>query len=104
MLFISYWELNADFDPSELADIAQMLLSKNLYPVEGVNQIGWYVSASDFWGVSISEADSEEAMLRGTNLWRIAKPGIFKSIKTTPAMELANTIPLLVKLKEEIKS
>lgn len=103
MLFISYWELNTDFDPSELADIAQTLLSKNLYPVEGVNQIGWYVSASDFWGVSIAEADSEEAMLRSANLWRIAKPGVFKSIKTTPAMELVNVVPLLVKLKEEIK-
>ena len=41
MLFISYWELNPDFDPSEMAEIAQMLMSKKLYPPEGVNDIAF---------------------------------------------------------------
>lgn len=102
MLFISYWELNTDFDPSELAGIAQELISKKLYPTEGVEQIGWYLSTSDYWGITISKADSEEAMLRNANMWRLVKPGIFKSIKTTPAMEAVTLIPALIKLKEEM--
>ena len=28
MMFISYWEINPDFDPAELAEIAQELISK----------------------------------------------------------------------------
>ena len=28
MIFISYWELNNDFDPSELAGVAQTLIRK----------------------------------------------------------------------------
>ena len=103
MLFISYWELNPDLDPTAIAEIAQMLMSKKLYPVEGVKEIAFYVSTSDYWGISISESDSEEAMTRSTNLWRVAKPGIIKFVKTTPAMEVAKTLPVLMKLKKEVQ-
>lgn len=103
MLFISYFELNTDFDPSELADIAQKLIDKKVYPTEGVEQIGWYLSTTDYWGITIFNTDSEEAMLRNTNTWRIVKPGIFKSMKVTPAMDAIDLISSLIKLKENIK-
>ncbi len=103
MLFISYWELNPDFDPSEMAEIAQQLISKKVYPTEGVKDIAFHVSTSDFWGISISEADSEEALIRSSNMWRIANPGVLKLVKTTPAVELVKAIPVLMKLKKDIK-
>jgi hypothetical protein len=103
MLFISYWELNDEFDPSEMAEIAQKLLSKKLYPVEGVKQIGWYVSTSDYWGITIEEAESEEQMARGSAMWRIAKPGFLKLMKTTPAMDAVKILPIMAKLKKEIE-
>jgi len=102
VLFITYWELNPDFDPSELADLAQKILSKGLYPTEGVKQIGWYVSTGDFWGVTISEADNEEQLVKDSNVWRLAKPGIFNSIKTSTAMEIAKVVPILMKLKKDL--
>ncbi|MHA2008266.1 MAG: DUF3303 domain-containing protein [Promethearchaeota archaeon] len=103
MIFITYWELNPDFDPGELAEIAQELISKKLYPTEGVKQIAFYVSTSDYWGIGIDEADSEEALSRNTNMWRIAKPGFIKTMKTTPATEVVKILPVLVKLKKQIK-
>lgn len=103
MIFISYFELNPDFDPSELAEVGQKILSKKLYPVEGTKQIAWYMSTSDYWGISISEADNEEQMVRSTQMWRIAKPGIFKTIKTTPAMETVKLISIALKLAKELK-
>ena len=103
MIFISYWELNPDFDPSELAGVAQTLISKKLWPVEGMKEIAWYVSTSDFWGITIVEADTEEQMVEMAGMWRIAKPGIFKLIKTTPALEIIKTVPLLMKLAKKIK-
>ncbi len=103
MIFISYWELNPDFDPADMANIAQELISKKIYPPEGVKEIAFYVSTSDNWGISIDEADSEEALARNTAMWRIAKPGIMKFIKTTPAMEVVKILPILVKLKKQIK-
>jgi len=103
MLFISYWELNPDFDPSELGAIAQKLIKKKLYPTEGVNQIAWYVSTSDYWGISISEAETDEQMVKDTQMWRIAMPGIFKSIKTTPGIDIIKLLPILSKLAKEIK-
>ena len=103
MLFITYWELNPDFDPSELAEIAQTLMSKKLYPVEGVNQIGFYISTSDMWGITIEEAENEEQMAKGSMMWRLAKPGYLKVMKTTPAMEATKIIPLVMKLKKDIE-
>lgn len=103
MIFISYWELNTDFDPSELSEMAQTILNKKLYPVEGTKTIARYISTSDFQGISITEADTEEQMAQGTAVWRIAKPGVFKFIKTTPAMELIKLLPILMKLGKKIK-
>ncbi len=103
MIFISYWELNPDFDPSEMASLAQNLISKKLYPVEGVKQIAWYVSP-DYWGVTIEEADTEEQLAQGTNVWRMAKPGMFKMIKTASAMEATKVLPLMMKLKKKLES
>ena len=102
MLFISYWELNPDFDPGEMAEIAQELISKKLYPTEGVKQLAYYISTTDYWGIEIDEADSEEAMVRNANMWRIAKPGIMKFVKTTPALEVAKVLPVVLKLKKQI--
>ena len=102
MLFISYWELNPDFEPSELAEIGQTVMSKKLYPVEGVKQIGWYISTTDYWGVTISEADTEEQMIKGTQVWRMVKPGMFKTMKTSQAMETVKVIPILLKLKKQL--
>lgn len=103
MIFMSYWELNPDFDPSELAGVAQTLMSKKLYPIEGVKEIAWYVSTGDHWGVTIADAENEEQMVEMAAIWRMAKPGIFKLIKTTPAMEIVKLLPVLMKLAQKMK-
>jgi len=103
MLFISYWELNPDFDPSELAEIAQKLMSKKLFPAEGIKQIGFYISTSDFWGISIEEAENEEQLAKGSNIWRLAKPGYIKLMKTSPGMDVIKMVPLLMKLKKQLE-
>jgi len=61
-MFITYWEINPDFDPAELAEIAQELISKKIYPAEGVTSHAFYISTSDYWGIGIDEADSEAAL------------------------------------------
>jgi len=103
MIFITYFEINPDFDPGELAEIAQELISKKVYPAEGVKEHAFYISTSDYWGIGIDEADSEEALARNVNMWRISKPGFIRSIKTTPAMEVVKLLPIMVKLKKQIK-
>ncbi|UCC21216.1 MAG: DUF3303 family protein [Promethearchaeota archaeon] len=103
MLFLTYWELNPEFDPSELAEIAQKLMSKKLYPIEGVKQIGFYVSTSDYWGITIEEAENEEQMAKGSMVWRLAKPGYITFMKTTPAMDVIKMLPLVMKLKKQME-
>lgn len=103
MLFISYWELNPDLDPSEIAKVAQELITRKVYPAEGINDIVFHVSTSDYWGISLTEAENEEAMVRSTNMWRVAKPGLIKFVKTSPAVEVAKVLPVLVKLGKDVK-
>jgi len=102
-MFITYWEINPDFDPAELSAIAQELISKKVYPAEGVKEHAFYISTSDYWGIGIDEADSEEALARNVNMWRISKPGFIRSIKTTPALEVVKLLPVMAKLKKQIK-
>ena len=95
MLFVTIWELNPDFDPSKLTDLAQTFMSKNLFPAEGIEVLGWYVT-QEYWGVTIS-------IINEANGWRIAMPGIFKKFKTAPAMEVAQVLPLMTKLAKKIR-
>lgn len=101
MIFISYWELNPDLDPSTIADAAQKLIEAKLYPLANSKQLAWYVSP-DYWGITISETDDENALLTDANMWRMAMPGIFKKIKTSVAQDSNKVIPLMLKLKRKI--
>ena len=71
--------------------------------MEGTKEIAWYVSTTDYWGITIVEAESEEQMTEIVGMWRIAKPGIFKLVKATPAMEIVKIVPILMKLARKIK-
>ncbi len=102
MIFISYWELNESLDPSELADIVQTLMNKKLVPAEGIKQLAWYVSP-DYWGITVTEAESEEALVNDSAMWRIVKPGVFKSIKTSVGLEVSKVLPIMMKLAKKIK-
>jgi len=33
-------------------------------------------------------------------MWRIAKPGFIKSMKSTPALEVVKLLPIMAKLKK----
>lgn len=102
MIVCMFWELSESFDPTELSDLAQTMISKGLYPAEGVKDIAWYVT-TDYWGISISEVEDEKAIMNEINMWRIAKPGIFKSVRTAIGMKVQDVLPLLMKLKKKIK-
>lgn len=90
-------------DPAELASIAQKIISKGLYPTKGVKTIAWYVSTTDYWGIEISEFESAEAQVANANVWRMAKPGIFKFIRTSVAMKIEDIIPVLLKVSKQLK-
>ncbi len=102
MLFITYWELNPDFDPAELSQVAQKIISKGLYPSPGVKTIAWMITPG-YWGVTISESESEDVIFNDVNMWRIAKPGIFKTVKIAPAMKIEEVLPLMFKLKKKLE-
>lgn len=74
-----------------------------MYPPKGEKIIAQYISTSDYWGMTISEVESEEASATSANMWRIAKPGMFKVFKGTIGMKLEDILPIAMKLAKQIK-
>ena len=97
MLFVSYWELNENITPKELAELAAELMEKNLWPVEGTEILGFYVTTDvPIWGITIEDAENVETLLKGAAVWTNAKPGVFKVLKVSPAMTAEDAIPIIM--------
>ena len=95
--------MNPDFDPTELVEVTQALIKKKVTPAEGEKTLHVYFSTSEYWGITITVAESEEALLQSAQIWRIAKPGIFKVLKISPVVDLVKAIPFLVQLGKKLK-
>ncbi len=78
------------------------MLSKKFYPAPRVKQLTWYLTPGG-GGISVSDAETTEDITNNIKLWRIAKPGIFKTIKIEPALETVQLIPLRMKLSRKVK-
>jgi len=97
MLFLSYWELNENITPKELAELAAELMEKNLWPVEGTEILGFYVTTDvPIWGITIEKAEDVETLLKGAAVWTNTKPGVFKVLKVSPAMTAEDAIPVIM--------
>ena len=102
MLVLIYWELDPNLNPAEIASAVGELQEKGMWPPEGVKMLGWWIT-QDYWGVSVYDVDSEEALMKSASLLRLAKPGIFKKYKSSLAMPAKDVIPLMVQLNEQLK-
>jgi len=99
MLFVTYWELNENINPKDVAELGAELTEKKLYPIKGVKQLGWYITGSvPYWGITIEEAATVEQVMKGILVWTNAKPGLFKVLKTSPAMTSEDAIRLVMEM------
>jgi len=99
MLFLSYWELNENFTPKDIVELAAELMEKNLWPAEGTEILGFYVSTDvPIWGITIEEAESVESLLKGAVAWTNAKPGFFKVLRVSPAMTAEEAIRIVAEM------
>ena len=99
MLFLSYWELNENITPKDIVELAAKLMEKNLWPAEGTEILGFYVSTDvPIWGITIEEAESVESLLKGAVAWTNAKPGFFKVLRVPPAMTAEEAIRIVTEM------
>lgn len=97
MLFLVYWELNEKMPLAERIQIAQKLTSPEVFPPEGVNILRWDITA-DNWGVMIAETENFSDLYRALTTWRAAGAGFFKVSKTSPAMPVAEYMPITAEI------
>jgi hypothetical protein len=95
VLMMTYWELNPNKDIKEIAKVGAQLAQSGKWPPEGVKVLAWYITPSTpCWGVTIFEAENEEAAFNAQLLWTKAMPGFFTCHKTSPALPTEKVIPL----------
>jgi len=94
--FITYWELNPDKDPKELAGLATKLSKEGKWPLPGIKVIAWYVSVNiPMWGVSVIEAESVEQVYRSLLTWIKEIPSFFKTYKVSPALSTKDAVQIM---------
>jgi hypothetical protein len=101
MLFIQYWELNEEKKAEEILAAGEALMESGLWPPEGAEILRWDM-ANDYWGITVFEADSYEAVDQGTELWRIALPGIFNKTRTAVAAPVDQVMGQHAELIEKV--
>jgi len=99
MLFLSYWELNENITPKDIAKLTAELMEKNLWPAKGTEILGFYTTTEvPIWGITIEEAESVESILKGAAAWTNARPGFFKVLRVSPAMTAEDAIRVIMEM------
>jgi len=99
VLFLSYWELNENITPKDIVELAAKLMEKNVWPAEGTEVLGFYVTTDvPIWGITIEEAESVESILKGAAVFTNEKPGFFKVLRVSPAMTAEDAMRIVAEM------
>ena len=101
MQFLGYWELNENMSSADRLKIADNLMSKGLFPPQGVNIVRWDATP-DLWGTLIIEADNAEDVFRALELWRGSGAGFFKFTKIAPMVPVQDVIPIAQEIQQAL--
>jgi hypothetical protein len=93
LLFITFWQLGEDTDVKKIAAAAAKLTKSGVFPTKGSKIINWLVTPGGK-GVTISEADSEEAIFRSYVVWEKEVPGMFASYEVHPAVAIDKAVAI----------
>jgi hypothetical protein len=95
MLFVAFWTLNRDIEPSRIAKVSAKMLEEEKFPLEGTEIIQWLVCPGGK-GVTVFKAESEAQAFQSYTSWMEALPGMFTSYELLPALEAQDAIPLVM--------
>ena len=103
MLFLVYWELNEATPAAQRLEASQKLQSSGLFPPKNAKVIRWDATP-DLWGVLTLDAEDTADVFRAVNVWRVAVPGFFKTLRVSPALPVAETMPLLAETVKAVNA
>ena len=72
-----------------------------LSDIEGAETVSWIVTP-DYWGILLMKVENEAAAFRVVSRWRVAMPRIFKKWKGSLAMEVAESLPLIMSVAKKL--
>jgi hypothetical protein len=101
MIFIVQWEINEEVPMEERLRVAGKLTQSGMFPPEGVEVLRFDITP-DGWGITIYEAGRIEDVFAAVNMWRAVSPGFFSSTQVSPALPVAEAMPLHAQLLEKL--
>ena len=95
---MTYWEINPEKDPRDVANAAAKLIQEGRWPTPGTKVLAHYVSASiPMWGFTVVECENEDQMYNNLLAWIKELPGIFSKYKVAPLQTAEDAIKLALK-------
>jgi hypothetical protein len=94
---VTFWKLNQNVPPENLAKVAAKIMEKGLFPPEGMEILGWYICPGGR-GVTISESKTIDPAVAFKNwlVWVQEMTGFFESYEILPAVSAQEAIQMVL--------
>ena len=103
MKLVMYWEGNENVTPEEVIKGALKIEAAKI-EFDKVKVTNWMATVEN-WGICVIESDDEVQVCNAINMWRQAIPGIYKTVKLAPGIELETygekLMPIIQKLAKK---
>ena len=94
---ITFWKLNPNIGPENIAKVAAKIMEKGLFPPEGMEILGWYICPGGK-GVTITESKTIDPAVAFKNwlVWVQEMTGFFESYEVLPAVSAQEAIQMVL--------
>lgn len=94
---ITFWKLNPNIGPENIAKVAAKIMEKGLFPPEGMEILGWYICPGGK-GVTITESKTIDPAVAFKNwlVWVQEMTGFFECYEVLPAVSAAEAIQMVL--------
>lgn len=94
---ITFWKLNPNVSPEDVAKVGAKLMEKGLWPPKGTELRGFYICPGGK-GVTITESKSAESAeaIRNWLMWIHEKKDMFECYEVHPAVNVEEAIAMVL--------
>ena len=92
---VTFWRLNPNVSPEEVAKLTMKLMEKKAYPPEGVKVLGFYICPGGK-GVTITESQTatSETAFKSWLTWVQERRDLFECYEVMPAVSVEAAVKM----------
>lgn len=92
---LTFWKLNPNVSPEDVAKLTMKLMEKKAYPPEGVKVLGFYICPGGK-GVTVTESQTatSEAAFKNWLTWVQERRDLFECYEVMPAVSVEAAVKM----------